>query len=226
MSLAHMPAAASVVVVGAGPVGSSIARSLAARGFAVTLIGPTGELLCSSNDLGRIARAADAEGSLVWAARNKAAISLYPQLQQRSGVEFYKQCGSVCIGTPAFLEPIVAGLEAVKAKYTLLPDAAERFPYLRIPKGSRAVLEAEAGYVNPAEMIRCNKQLLLQMGSRVIEGTVTNIAVDGMHAECTVDGEQVVTSTHVIVACGGLTQHILSRVEGIPVGVHCQISNY
>ena len=40
----------------------------------------------------------------------------------------------VCIGTSAFLEPIVAGLEAVKAKYTLLPDAAERFPYLRIPK--------------------------------------------------------------------------------------------
>ena len=88
------------------------------------------------------------------------------------------------------------------------------------------MLETEAGYVNPAEMIRCNKQLLLQMGSRVIEGTVTKITIDGMHAECTVDGEQVVTSTHVIVACGGLTQHILSRVEGIPVGVHCQISNY
>jgi len=53
----------SLIVIGNGPVGSSTARSMAERGWDVTVVGPeNGGLLSSHNDMGRIARVADAEG--------------------------------------------------------------------------------------------------------------------------------------------------------------------
>jgi len=156
------------LVVGNGPIGSSVARSLADRGVACTVVGPSGGGLCSHDDMGRIARVADAEGSTLWAERNKTSIALYRDLEARSGVRFYHECGSLCVGDDTFVAPIRESLETAAARYECLGTQAlrERFPYLRILDGQCGVWEPEAGYVNPHEMVHANNALTKQAGGR------------------------------------------------------------
>lgn len=218
-----------VLVVGNGPVGSSIARSLADRGASVTVIGPKsgGAFLSSHHDKGRIARVADAEGSVTWARRNKAALALYPALEQRSGVKFFTPCGALCVGDEAFLAPIIHGLDAAEAPYERISALSERFPYLRAPvSGAQGVWEPSAGFVNPAEMIMANNQLLLEAGGSVVEGLVSGIrVVEGDGVECTVDGDKVVAADRLVLACGGLTQHVLSQAA-IPEALSYKFPEY
>ena len=227
------------VVIGNGPIGSSIARSISDRlsdGDSVILIGPAknNDILSSSNDVGRIARAADAEGSTNWILRNKKALAMYTSLQKRSQVTFFHQCGALCIGSDEFLLPIRNGLNATNSTYEDLDTNAllKKFPFLHIERTYQGVWEADAGYINPLEMIQANNVILEQNNNgKIINGRVLSMNVLKSSStssstspfpkqiECHVklfqedqkEQETVkIIASCVIVAAGGFTQRVLN----------------
>ena len=215
------------LVVGNGPIGSSIARSLSDRGERVVLVGGSDSILSSHRDVGRIARAADAEGSLTWIRRNKKALAMYADLQERSQVRFFHQCGSLCIGDEDFLLPIRTGLDSTHSSYETLEarNVVEKFPFLRVPDHYSAIWEPNAGYINPLDMIRANNRIHENNPrGKYINGEVVGMRflksenTSGKQIECLVrkpgsNDPTPIVADCVVVAAGGFTQQLLNTLR-------------
>ena len=212
----------STIIIGAGPIASSIAASLSTRSPStkIIMVAPSSPLISSHNDLGRIARSVDAEGNPIWVARNHRSLSLYQSIEKRSNITFFHPVGSLIVGSQEFLEPMISSLNAAHIPFTPLSFAAlkARYPSLRLAPHHSGILEENAGYINPLSLIAANKQIFADNGGEYVDATVETItrlstALEAPSFEVTLDNHQTLTATRLIVAAGALTASLLSHLN-------------
>ena len=161
-----------VVVVGNGPVGSAVARHIAEVGNSVLVLDGGDTLTSASDDVGRIVRPLDAEGRETWTEWNVRSIDAFPSIERRSGVAFFRKCGSLACGTPAFVEKPRRCLEQAGVAFESHAsggDVERAFPFLRVPETHVAVSDAVGGFVDPGKMIRAQNAIMTGVGSSVDE---------------------------------------------------------
>jgi sarcosine oxidase len=152
-----------VVVVGNGPIGSAIARHVAETGRSVLVLDGRDTLTSASDDMGRIVRPLDAEGRRGWTQWNIESIEAFPEMERKSGVRFFRRCGSLACGTEAFVrEPRRRLSEAgvVFQTHDSGEDVCEKFPYLSVPRTHVGVSDGLGGFVDPQKMIRAQNALM------------------------------------------------------------------
>jgi glycine/D-amino acid oxidase-like deaminating enzyme len=155
-----------VVVVGNGPVGSAVARHVAEAGKSVLVLDGSDTLTSASNDVGRIVRPLDAEGRETWTEWNVRSIDAFPSIEARSGIEFFRKCGSLACGTPAFVEKPRRRLEEARVAHVSHAsggDVERAFPFLNVPKTHVAVSDAVGGFVDPGKMIQAQNAIMLSV---------------------------------------------------------------
>jgi len=153
-----------VVVVGNGPIGSAVARHVAAAGASVCVIDGRDSLTSAWNDEGRIVRPLDAEGRSCWQSWNLESLEGFPALQAESGVEFFTKCGSLACGTEAWVANPAKRLTEAGVDFTWHENGTaveKRFPYLSVPQTHVAVSDAAGGFVNPKRMIQAQNIVMM-----------------------------------------------------------------
>ena len=155
-----------MVVVGNGPVGSAVARHVAEAGKSVLVLDGSDVLTSASNDVGRIVRPLDAEGRETWTEWNVRSIDAFPSIEARSGIEFFRKCGSLACGTPAFVEKPRRRLEEARVAHVSHAsggDVERAFPFLRVPETHVAVSDDVGGFVDPGKMIQAQNAIMLSV---------------------------------------------------------------
>ena len=175
-----------VVVVGNGPIGSAVARHCSSLGASVLVLDGRDALTSASDDMGRIVRPLDAEGRETWTRLNVRSIEAFPELESESGIAFFRRCGSVACGTPAFVEKPAARLREAGIGFDELGDGAlvERaFPYLSVPSAHVAIADRVGGFVDPKKMIEAQNALTLRANpeeNRILLANATEILERGL----------------------------------------------
>jgi len=140
-------AAADVVVVGGGVVGSAEARSLARRGRSVVLLErfSIGHDRGSSHGRSRIFRFSYHDPRYVRMAQE--ALPLWRALEAEAGEAILQTTGGLDTGTA--LDDHLAALEACGARFEVLDgvEVRRRFPALSLPDGTAALFQPDAGIV-------------------------------------------------------------------------------
>ena len=215
------------VVVGLGAVGSAAVYHLARRGVRVLgldLHSPPHHLGASHGE-SRIVRRAYFEGNryLPLLARSW---MLWRELETTSGHPLITACGSLNIGRAH--RPIVTqtseSAAALDIPHTVLSPAElrNRFPAFRVPDGSLAVLDIEAGLIAPEAAIRAHLQLAAGHGATlyVNEPVLDWTAVTGGDAkEITVTTPRTTYRANaLVVTVGGWVNDLLGDL-GLPMTV-------
>ncbi len=170
------------VVVGLGGIGSAAALALADRGETVVGLDPRppGHTEGSSHGHTRLVRLAYFEDP-AYVPMTVRAWRLWQRLERRSGERLLTASGVIALapaGDPGRLVP--ATVEAA-ARYGLpvehLEAAAvrDRYPALSVPDGWEAVLEPEAGFVDPEATVRTLHRLARDAGADLRPETVEAI---------------------------------------------------
>jgi len=217
-----------VVVVGNGPIGSAVARHCSSLGASVLVLDGRDALTSASDDMGRIVRPLDAEGRETWTRLNVRSIEAFPELESESGIAFFRRCGSVACGTPAFVEKPAARLTEAGIGFDELGDGAlvERaFPYLSVPSAHVAIADRVGGFVDPKKMIEAQNALTLRANpeeNRILLANATEILErGGGGGDADADDPVVVTeegTTHsgvVVVVAGGAYTPWLAAKSGL-----------
>jgi sarcosine oxidase len=220
--------AIKLAVIGRGLIGSAAARHLSKLGCDVALIGP-GEPADFSNhkgvfgshyDEGRITRSFD-PGTKFWRDVNRASISRYGEISAESGVEFYREVGTLHVGPGESRE--VASVGEICAEdgiyCELFEEAglAERFSFLKQTAGMRGYFEPRnAGYISPRRLVRAQTIAAERAGVRVIDDYALGISESGAGVTIRTNSGSV-EAERVLVAAGGHTESLLGRALGFSV---------
>ena len=114
----------SYAIIGAGLTGSAAAKYLSEKHKDAILIGP-GEPVDKSNhngiygshyDEGRITRISDSNYG--WSYLAKKSIENYNQIQNDSGINFYKEVGTLSIGTEEYYNELIKTSRKVPFSYS------------------------------------------------------------------------------------------------------------
>lgn len=203
---------ADIIVVGRGLMGSACARHLAEAGCRVMLVGPDEPMdraahdgpFGSFHDAGRITRGIAEDP--VWARLSTRSMARYRDLEARSGIGFFTQCGAMMAGP---LQGPIAGMMAAvtgsAARLGLVHERLEgaalaaRAGMFALPAGSVAVFDPTGGVIDPRAMRRAEEALAVAAGAEVVAQPVTGR--EGARVTLA-DGAQV-TAGHVVIATGG-----------------------
>ncbi|GAA3519466.1 N-methyl-L-tryptophan oxidase [Aeromicrobium panaciterrae] len=211
-----MPGHASVIVVGGGAMGTSIARELAERGHRVTVLEQftAGHANGSSHGSSRIVRLTYDDPFYVRLARE--ARPLWDELQLLSDVPLFHQCGSVDHGPRAELEPFAAALAEVGVPYEWLTpaEAGARWPGLRFDES--VLLQPDGGVANPDVALALLRRLAIAAGAEWLDG----VRVDSVQGTSVVAGDRTWHADQVVVAAGvwtdalvGLAPEVATQVQ-------------
>ena len=215
------------IIVGRGMLGAAAARHLADETDGVAIVGPseppdlarhTG-VFASHYDEARITRTIDHDP--IWAALAQRSIGRYAQIEQDSGIDFYRETGCLIVG-PARggVNPYIANVcdaaEGLGVVAEMLDDRslAGRFPYFVFEAGSEGVLEPRnAGYVNPRRMVAAQTVLAERAGVAMIPETVVSVREAAGQVSVTTAEGRTYTAEKVIVAAGGfsIAENLLPR---------------
>ena len=213
-----------LAVVGRGLIGSAAARHLSKLGHDVALIGPGepedfsrhGGVFGSHYDEGRITRTFDP--GAFWRQVNRAAISRYGEITAESGVEFYREAGTLHVGSGASSDVTSVGEICIEEDIACeaYRDAAlvERFPYLGSAAGNLGFFEPRnAGYISPRRLVRAQTIAAERAGAKVIDEPALGISESGSGVTIRTRSGSV-EAERVLVAAGGHTQSLLGRSLG------------
>ena len=153
----------SVVVVGAGLVGSALTRRLAEGGLAPVCFGPSsGPPYSSHGDSGRITRVLD--GSPIWARLAARSIETYPDIEARSGVRFHHPVGVLWSARSS--EPLDE-LDSVRTTLRVEHGSGlGGWEGIAALDGDETLLErGTAGYISPRDMLRAHRVLAERNGA-------------------------------------------------------------
>jgi sarcosine oxidase len=222
-----MPTQQSVIVLGLGIVGSSIAATLAARGYKVTAIEqfhPLHDRGSSHGDT-RIFRRVPHEGSVYV---ELAATSLigWRAWNQAAGKDLYRQTGGIDAGPEDSL--MVASAETLcvqyQQPYTLFSGSAfnRQYPHFNLPSEWRVIYQPSSGVVRPDatrtflhKMARASgARLLHDMAVLAIEPTSTSVRVR--------TAQEVFSADSLIVAAGSWLPKLLPELS-IPLAAERRV---
>lgn len=217
-------------VIGKGMIGSAAARYLSAQSDSVVLIGPDepeGDwqehegVFASHYDQGRITRCMD--GKLPWAIWATRSIAAYAEIEARSGINFYTQCGGVHVGfdnddpdgSVNRTERVAKHLGTDYQKYS-----AETFrslhPELAFDDGLVVLHESTlAGYINPRSLVAAQVTICEQQGADIVREMAVKIAESSAGVHITTGGGQTIQAKRVLVAAGAWTDFLTGADLGL-----------
>ena len=165
-----------VAVLGVGGMGSAAAWQLARRGLSVVAVEQhdIAHDRGSSHGLSRIIRLAYFEHpSYVPLLRR--AFELWGELEQASGEKLLHVTGGIDAGMPGsrVLEGSMESCRVHGLPHEVLSagEVNRRFPGYRLPAGFSAVLQPDAGFLEPEKCIRAAASLASGLGAQVITGS-------------------------------------------------------
>ncbi|MCA6124491.1 FAD-dependent oxidoreductase [Bradyrhizobium sp. WSM 1704] len=216
--------ATRLAVIGRGLIGSAAARHLSKMGHDVALIGPNepadfsrhNGVFGSHYDEGRITRTFDP--GPFWRQANRAAISRYGDITSESGVEFYREAGTLHVGSGESRDVTSVGKicaeEDIHAEAYQDAALAERFPYLGSAVGNLGYFEPRnAGYISPRRLVRAQTIAAERAGAKMIDEPALGIA-ESRSGVTVRTRSGTVEAERVLVAAGGHTQSLLGRSLG------------
>ncbi len=208
------------IIVGAGLMGSAAARYLSGHGRRVAVVGaaePAGketdaQVYASHYDEGRLARRLSKNG--IWVRLTKRAIEQFPELEEKSGVPFYRPVGCLHVGASPEEKSKIAAVRKIAATeeipYTFYPagDRAWRGEFLTLdfPAECQVLHEpAPAGMINPRAMLRAQLAVAQQQSATIFRETVVRVTeqADGVDVQ-TAEGNRL-QAQNVLVAAGAFT---------------------
>ncbi len=221
-----LPAQASVVIVGGGVAGCSIAYHLTKIGVTDVVLLERRRLTC-----GTTWHAAGLVGQLR-ATRNltelaKYTADLYHSLEAETGqATGFKQNGSISVAqTPARFEELKRGASMGKTfglEIDVLSsgEIKERWPLLAVDDLVGGIFLPKDGQTNPIDTTQALAKGAKMRGARIIENTtVTRIRVEGGRA-LGVDTDAGYIAADTVVLCAGMWSHGLASACGVAVPLH------
>jgi len=224
--VASLPSHASVVIIGGGIVGCSVAYHLAKRGCTDVLLLERRQLTC-----GTTWHAAGLLGQLR-ATQNLTRLAqytteLYSKLERETGqATGFRQCGSIAVAaSEARLEELRRGASMARCfgleVQILSPDAArERWPLLSTEGLLGAVFLPRDGQTNPVDTTQALARSARAAGVRIVE----NLAVTGLRTASgrvtgvvTAEGE---VSADAVVNCAGMWAREVGGWADVTVPLH------
>jgi 4-methylaminobutanoate oxidase (formaldehyde-forming) len=221
-----LPSHASVVIVGGGVAGCSIAYHLTKLGVSDVVLLERKQLTC-----GTTWHAAGLVGQLR-ATRNLTELArytadLYRSLEAETGqATGFKQNGSVSVAkTPARFEELKRGASMGKTfgleiDVLCSGEIKERWPLLRVDDLLGGIFIRKDGQTNPIDTTQALARGAKMRGARILENTrVAGIRVEKGRA-VGVDTEAGFICADTVVLCAGMWSHSLGRAAGISVPLH------
>lgn len=221
-----LPAHASVVIVGGGIAGCSIAYHLTKIGIRDVVLLERRQLTC-----GTTWHAAGLVGQLR-ATRNLTELArytadLYRSLEAETGqATGFRQNGSISVAkTPARLEELLRGASMGRT-FGLEVDALspgeikERWPLLEVGDLVGGIFIRKDGQTNPVDTTQALARGAKQGGARIFENSpVTGIRVKNGRA-VGVDTAAGAIAADTVVLCAGMWSHALGRAAGASIPLH------
>ncbi|MDA2893335.1 FAD-dependent oxidoreductase [Mycolicibacterium sp. BiH015] len=196
-----LPSRASVVIIGGGVIGASIAYHLTKLGQNDVLLLEQGELSCGTTwHAAGIVGQVRPNRSMTALARYS--IELYAGLESETGFATgWRQCGALWVArteervTHLRRAAASAGSFGTVAEFIAVQEAKDRFPLLRVDDLKAAVWLPEDGTVNPVDLTQALARGAKARGARIVEKT----RVTGIHTiGCRVHS---VTTQHGTIEC-------------------------
>jgi sarcosine oxidase len=205
----------SVLVVGGGAMGSSIARELAERGHAVTVLEQfsAGHDQGSSHGSSRIIRLAYDDPFYVRLALE--ARPLWDELQLLTDKPVFRQCGSVDHGPRDQLEPFAKALTTAGVEYEWLTPAEASDRWLGLRFDEAVLFQPDGGVAHPDNALGTIRRLAVAAGAEWLDG----VRVDSIDGVTVVAGDRTFEADQVVVAAGVWTDALL----GMPAEVATQV---
>ena len=221
-----LPSRASVVIVGGGVAGCSIAYHLTKIGLTDVVLLERKQLTC-----GTTWHAAGLVGQLR-ATRNltelaKYTADLYRSLEAETGqATGFKQNGSISVAkTAARFEELKRGASMGKTfglEIDVLStgEIKERWPLLHVDDLVGGIFIRKDGQTNPIDTTQAFARGAKMRGARIFENTpVTGIRVEKGRA-IGVDTANGFIAADTVVLCAGMWSHALGRAAGVSVPLH------
>lgn len=202
--------AQDIAVVGRGLMGTACARHLAREGLNVTLIGPDeppdprrfAGPFASHHDAGRLTRILSTDAD--WARLGAASIARYRNLEEATGVPFYRACGAlVATQSTRVANDIGIVADALGAEHSRLEAQSlqDRFGMLRFVENTVAAFDPVGGWINPRHMRAAMERDAQARGATVKAEAA--VALNG--GTITLASGDVLRAEHVVLATGGYT---------------------
>ena len=204
----------SYAIIGAGLTGSAAAKYLLEKHKDVILIGP-GEPVDKSNhngiygshyDEGRITRISDSEYG--WSYLAKKSIENYNQIHNDSGINFYKEVGTLSIGTEEYYNELIETSNKLPFSYSDHNDFLlnKNFKYLNFPEISKFVFEFEnAGHISPRNLVSAQKQIFVNNNGNYVDDYVTSITKSNKVFSIKTSTNLEIHSHKILICAGGFT---------------------
>lgn len=201
------PAAADVVVVGAGVFGAWTAHALHAAGLRVTLLDAFGPANSRSSSGGesRITRCAYGERELYarWASES---LPIWKALSQRIGGLLFDNTGVLTIvpGGDRFIDDSSSVLTRLGIRHERLGagDTMRRFPQFRLKPDESAIFEPDAGALMARRAIQALVGEMVADGVDYRIGAVRTPAGSGRLAAIETASGETVPASRFVFACG------------------------
>lgn len=219
-----LPSSASVIVVGGGIVGASIAYHLGHRGISDVLVLERHQLTGGTtwHAAGLVAQMRSTENQTKL---SRYSLDLYARLKDETEQDTgFRQPGAITVAsTPSRWEEIrrtaaMARYLGVEATEISAGDIAERWPMAEVSDLLGGIWLPEDGVVGPTDCTMALARGARLQGARFLENTgVAELLMDGTRCVgVRTDNGDEVTADHVVLACGLWTRH-LAATAGVEV---------
>eukprot|EP00929_Paragymnodinium_shiwhaense_P049421 TRINITY_DN24928_c0_g1_i2.p1 TRINITY_DN24928_c0_g1~~TRINITY_DN24928_c0_g1_i2.p1 ORF type:complete len:456 (-),score=78.56 TRINITY_DN24928_c0_g1_i2:408-1775(-) len=208
------------VVVGAGLTGSAAARHLSENESfgTVACVGPEeGQhgAYGACYDEGRIYRVLDPIDT--WALLAEKSIDRYADIKDRSGVDFYEECGVLCFGAAGkFFDDVQAVADRMKTPLQHFHGAADleaSFDQIKVPTSQKStdvvgLFQAKAaGHLSPRKLVAAQLKLAMAAGCCRVPSAVKSVEklASGEFVVSAENGTAITARKGVVVCAGVFT---------------------
>ena len=226
MAEISLPSHASVVIIGGGVIGCSVAYHLAELGWTDIVLLERKQLTCGTtwHAAGLIAQLRATQNMTRLA---KYSQELYAGLEAKTGVATgFRQNGSITVAlTDARLEELRRGAAMARAFGVEIDEIsaseiAQKYPGLNVSDAKGGVYLDKDGQADPVNITQALAKGARAMGVKIIEGVaVTDILSDDEQVKGVTTPFGNISADYV-VNCGGMWARQIGRMAGVSVPLH------